>query len=62
MGRIGIGEVIVIALVIVVLFGAKKLPEIGNALGEAIRNFKQASKEVEKGINDSIENKNQNKT
>ena len=52
MGRIGIGEVIFIALVIVLLFGAKKLPEIGSALGKAIREFKKMGREVENDVKD----------
>ena len=38
-------EVVVILLVILLLFGAKRLPEIGRALGEGIREFKKALKE-----------------
>jgi sec-independent protein translocase protein TatA len=44
--NIGIGELIVIFLIILVLFGAKRLPEIGNALGKAIKEFRKASKEM----------------
>lgn len=44
MGRIGILEVLVILLVILFLFGAKRLPEIGNSLGKAIREFQKAFK------------------
>ena len=44
MGQIGMPEIIVIALVILILFGAKRLPEIGSALGKAIREFKKASR------------------
>lgn len=38
-------EMLVILLVVLVLFGAKKLPEIGGGLGRAIRNFKKATSE-----------------
>ena len=38
-------EVIVILLVVLLLFGAKRLPEIGRALGEGIREFKKAMKD-----------------
>ncbi len=38
-------EIFVILLVVVLLFGAKKLPEIGRALGEGIREFKRAFKD-----------------
>jgi len=37
---LGMPELLVILLIIVLLFGAKKLPEIGNGLGKAIRSFK----------------------
>ena len=42
---IGMQEMLVILLVVLVLFGAKKLPEIGGGLGRAIRNFKKATSE-----------------
>jgi sec-independent protein translocase protein TatA len=37
------GELIVILLIVLVVFGAKKLPGIGDALGRSIKNFKRAS-------------------
>ena len=40
MGSIGPWQVIIILLVVVLLFGAKKLPQIGKGMGEALRNFK----------------------
>ena len=43
MGQIGFGELIVIFFVVLLLFGTKRLPEIGSALGKAIREFKRAS-------------------
>ncbi len=39
-------EMVVILLVILVLFGAKRLPEMGRALGEGIREFKKAIKQA----------------
>ncbi|HLF17599.1 MAG TPA: twin-arginine translocase TatA/TatE family subunit [Candidatus Omnitrophota bacterium] len=47
MGRIGLPEIIVIFLIIVILFGARKLPEIGAAIGKALREFRKAGKELE---------------
>ena len=41
MGNIGLGELLVIFAIILVLFGAKRLPEIGRALGKGIREFKK---------------------
>ena len=43
-GGLGTGELIIILLIILVIFGAGKLPEIGSGLGKAIQNFKKASK------------------
>jgi len=44
---IGIQELLVILVIVLVIFGAGKLPEIGGALGKGIRNFKKASREPE---------------
>lgn len=43
MGRVGLMEILLIILVVLLLFGAKKLPEIGSALGKAIKEFRKAS-------------------
>jgi len=50
MGRIGLPEIIVVFLIIVILFGAKKLPEIGAALGKALREFRKAGKEIDSEV------------
>ena len=39
----GMGELIVILIIVLVIFGANKLPQIGDALGRSIKNFKRAS-------------------
>ncbi|MFO7876214.1 MAG: twin-arginine translocase TatA/TatE family subunit [Desulfovermiculus sp.] len=44
---IGIPELIIILAIVLVIFGANKLPEIGSGMGRAIRNFKKASDEPE---------------
>jgi sec-independent protein translocase protein TatA len=41
MGRIGLPELLIILLILVVLFGATKIPQLGRGLGEGIRNFKK---------------------
>ena len=46
-GGFGMGEMILIFLVVLLLFGAKRLPEIGSALGKGIREFKGSIKEIE---------------
>ena len=45
MGRLGMPEIILIALVIILLFGTKKLPDFARAIGEAIKEFKKAIKD-----------------
>jgi len=46
-GGFGMGEMILIFLVVLLLFGAKRLPEIGSALGKGIREFKSSVREIE---------------
>ena len=41
MPRIGFSELLVILLILVVLFGATKIPQLGRGLGEGIRNFRK---------------------
>lgn len=45
---IGIPELIIILVIILIIFGAGKLPEIGGGLGKAISNFRRATKDVDK--------------
>ena len=46
-GGIGITELIIILVIVLIIFGANKLPEIGGGMGKAIRNFKKATSEPE---------------
>ncbi len=43
---LGMPELVVIMFICVILFGARKLPEIGGGIGKAIKNFKKATNEV----------------
>jgi sec-independent protein translocase protein TatA len=45
MGRIGLPELLIILLILVILFGAAKIPQLGRGLGEGIRNFKKGLRE-----------------
>ena len=45
MGRIGFPELMVILAIVIIIFGASRLPEIGRGIGSAIRNFKDATKD-----------------
>jgi sec-independent protein translocase protein TatA len=43
--RLGLPELLIILFIILVIFGASRLPELGRGLGRGIRNFKDATKE-----------------
>ena len=53
MGSIGAPEILIIFLVILLLFGAKRIPEIARGLGKGIREFKSATREIADEINDA---------
>lgn len=44
-GRLGLPELLIILVIIILIFGANRLPEIGKGLGKGIRNFKDATKD-----------------
>jgi len=46
-GSFGMGEMVFIFLIVLLLFGAKRLPEIGSSLGKGIREFKGSVKEIQ---------------
>ena len=48
LGMFGTQEIILIAIVLLLLFGGKKIPELARGLGKGIREFKDASKGIEK--------------
>jgi sec-independent protein translocase protein TatA len=50
MFKFGMGELIIILLIVLVLFGASRLPEIAKALGKSIKEFKKAGKEIKNDI------------
>ena len=45
MPKLGIPELLIILVIIVMIFGANRLPEIGRGIGKGIRNFKDATKD-----------------
>ena len=47
MGRIGAGELLLIALIALLLFGAGRIADIGKGLGEGIKNFKKGLREAQ---------------
>lgn len=54
MGNLGATEIILIVLVILVFFGAKKIPELAKGLGQGIREFKKATKDVSNGVEEEV--------
>ncbi len=49
-GGLGLSEILVIALVVLLFFGGKKIPELMRGLGKGVRSFKDGMKEVESGL------------
>jgi sec-independent protein translocase protein TatA len=49
-GTIGWPEIIIILVIALLLFGAKRLPEVGKSLGKAIREFKKSFREISEDI------------
>ena len=50
LGNIGTGEIILIALVVLLLWGGKKIPELMKGLGKGVKSFKEGMNEIEKDI------------
>jgi sec-independent protein translocase protein TatA len=53
MPNFGMGELLVILVIVVLIFGVNKIPQLGKGLGEGIRNFKSAIKAGEEEPNNS---------
>ncbi|MBS1272082.1 MAG: Sec-independent protein translocase protein TatA [Candidatus Marinimicrobia bacterium] len=53
MGALGPTELIIILAIILLLFGAKKLPELARGLGRGVKEFKDASREITEEMNDT---------
>jgi len=53
---IGMPELIIILIIILIIFGAGKLPEIGSGIGKGIKNFKKATNEAQQEISEPKEN------
>jgi sec-independent protein translocase protein TatA len=53
--NIGITEGLILLFIVLLLFGAKRLPEIGGSLGKGIREFKSSVKEVSSGVRAELE-------
>ncbi|MBQ5741046.1 MAG: twin-arginine translocase TatA/TatE family subunit [Bacteroidaceae bacterium] len=56
-GNLGTGEIIIIALVVLLLFGGKKIPELMRGLGKGVKSFKDGMHDLENEINKEPEPK-----
>lgn len=59
-GNLGTTEFLIILLVILLLFGGRKIPELMRGLGKGVRSFKEGMNEVESEINKPVEKPKQN--
>ncbi|MBQ3174974.1 MAG: twin-arginine translocase TatA/TatE family subunit [Bacteroidales bacterium] len=50
-GNFGAGEIIIIALIVLLLFGGKKIPELMKGIGKGVKSFKDGVKGIEEDIN-----------
>ncbi len=51
LGNLGAGELLIIFLVLLILFGGKKIPELMHGMGKGIRSFKKGMNEIEDEVN-----------
>ena len=51
LANLGTGEIIIIALVVLLLFGGKKIPELMRGIGKGVKSFKDGMNDIEKQIN-----------
>lgn len=50
--NVGTGEILIIALIVLLLFGGKKIPELMRGIGKGVKSFKDGMNDVEKDIKD----------
>ena len=55
LGNIGGTEIIIIALIVLLIFGGKKIPELMKGLGKGVKNFKEGMKEIDDDIKKDID-------
>ena len=58
MGNLGFTEILIILLVVLLLFGAKRLPEVGASIGKGIREFKRSLTDTQEAIMGSDDQRN----
>ncbi len=60
LGGLGTGEMIFIGLILLLFFGAKKIPDMMKGLGQGVKEFKNATKDVKENIEKSMEDTSSN--
>ncbi len=58
-GNLGTGEIVIIALVVLLLFGGKKIPELMKGIGKGVKSFKDGMNDIEKEITSEPEKKDE---
>lgn len=53
-GGLGVQELLIVFIIALILFGGKKLPEVGHNLGKALRSFRQAEEETRKELEEAV--------
>jgi sec-independent protein translocase protein TatA len=54
-GNIGTGEIILILVIVLIFFGAKKIPELAQGLGKGLREFRKAARDIQEEVEKSSE-------
>jgi sec-independent protein translocase protein TatA len=62
MGPLGFNEILIILIIVLLLFGGKKIPELMRGLGRGMREFNDAKNNVRKEIEDGLSEKDQKST
>ena len=57
MGSLGVGEIILILVIFLLLFGAKRLPEFARSLGKSLKEFKKATSDITSEIDEAVNSK-----
>lgn len=60
-GNLGVGEIVIIALIVLLFFGGKKIPELMKGLGKGVKSFKEGVNGIENEINADTTKKEEKK-
>jgi sec-independent protein translocase protein TatA len=60
-GGLGLQEILVILLIVLLLFGAKRIPDVAQGLGKGLREFKKAARDIQKDIQETGDDEKENK-